>query len=82
MGASTGMLEVVGESLNEDVAASVAKSTAATGNTATARIVTERGVKAKNIKMKGDAVVVTVEQEASNSQILEQMHIEYRRVRG
>lgn len=82
MGASSGTLEVVGDSLNEDVAESVAKSTAATGNTATARIVPERGVKAKNIKMKGDAVVVTVDQEASNSQVLEQMQVEYMRVRG
>jgi hypothetical protein len=72
MGASSGTLEVVGDSLNED----------ATGNTATARIVPERGVKAKNIKMKGDAVVVTVDQEASNSQVLEQMQVEYMRVRG
>lgn len=82
MGAYSGILEVVGEALNENVAESVAKSTAATGNTASARVVPSKGVKAKNIKMKGDAVVVTVDEDASNSQVLEQMQVEYIRVRG
>jgi len=82
MGASSGTLEVVGEALNEEVAESVAKSTAATGNTASARVIPNKGTKAKNIKMKGDAVVVAVEDDATNSQVLEQMHAEYMRVRG
>ena len=82
MGASSGTLEVIGEALNEEVAESVAKSTAATGNTASARVVPSQGNKPKNIKMKGDAVVVTVDEEATNSQVLEQMHEEYARVRG
>lgn len=82
MGASSGTLEVIGEALNEEVAESVAKSTAATGNTASARVVPSKGNKPKNIKMKGDAVVVTVDEEATNSQVLEQMHEEYTRVRG
>lgn len=82
MGASSGTLEVIGEALNEDVAESVAKSTAATGNTASARVVPSKGKKPKNITMKGDAVVVTVNEEATNTQVLEQMHEEYTRVRG
>ncbi len=82
MGASSGTLEVVGEALNEEVAESVAKSTAATGNTASARVIPNKGTKAKNIKMKGDAVVVVVEDNATSSQVLEQMHAEYMRVRG
>src|SRR5690606_24212351 len=82
MGASSGTLEVVGEALNEEVAESVAKSTAATGNTASARVIPNKGTKAKNIKMKGDAVVVAVEDDATNSQVLEQMHAEDMRVRG
>lgn len=82
MGASSGTLEVIGEALNEDVAESVAKSTAATGNTASARVVPSKGNKPRNIKMKGDAVVVTVAEEATNTQVLEQMHEEYTRVRG
>jgi hypothetical protein len=82
MGASSGTLEVLGEALNEEVAESVAKSTAATGNTASARVIPSKGNKPKNIKMKGDAVVVTVAEEATNTQVLEQMHEEYMRVRG
>ncbi|BCV45453.1 hypothetical protein TUM17379_24710 [Shewanella algae] len=82
IGASSGTLEVIGEALNEEVAESVAKSTAATGNTASARVVPSKGNKPKNIKMKGDAVVVTVAEEATNTQVLEQMHEEYTRVRG
>lgn len=82
MGASSGTLEVVGEALNEEVAESVAKSTAATGNTASARVIPNKGTKAKNIKMNGDAVVVVVEDNATSSQVLEQMHAEYMRVRG
>lgn len=82
MGASSGVLEVVGDGLNEEVAESVAKSTAATGNTASARIIPSHGKKAKNIKMKGDAVVVSVDDEASSSDVLEQMQAEYMRVRG
>lgn len=82
MSASSGTLEVIGDALNEAVAESVAKSTAATGNTASARVIPSKGNKPKNIKMKGDAVVVTVAEEASNTQVLEQMHAEYTRVRG
>lgn len=81
MGASSGALEVIGEALNEEVVESVAKSTAATGNTASARVVSSRGNKPKNIKMKGDAVVVTVEDEATSIQVLKQMHEVYARVR-
>lgn len=82
MGASSGTLEVTGEALNEEVAESVAKSTAATGNTASARVVPYKGNKPKNIKMKGDAVVVIVEEGATSAQVLKKMHEEYSRVRG
>ncbi len=82
MGASSGTLEVVGEALNEEVAESVAKSTAATGNTASARVIPNKGTKAKNIRMKGDAVVVAVDNDATSLQVLSQMHAEYMRVRG
>ncbi|MBF4339166.1 hypothetical protein EAY42_29205, partial [Vibrio anguillarum] len=43
IGAQTGALEVKGEALNEEVVESVAKSTAATANTASARIIPEEG---------------------------------------
>ena len=32
--------------------------------------------------MKGDAVVVSVEEESTNTEVLERMHEEYSRVRG
>lgn len=80
--ASSGTLEVNGEALSEEVAESVAKSTAATGNTASARVVTSKGNKAENIKMKGDAVVVTVSEAATTTEVLEKMREEYARVRG
>lgn len=82
MGASSGTLEVIGDALNEDVAEAVVKSTAATGNTASARIITSKGGKAKNIKMKGDAVAISVEEASSSSNVLERMQDEYARVRG
>lgn len=82
IGASFGVLEVVGEALNEEVAESIAKSTASTGNTASARVIPNKSAKAKNIKMKGDAVVVTVADDATSIQVLEQMRAEYMRVRG
>lgn len=80
--ASSGTLEVNGEALSEEVAESVAKSTAATGNTASARVVTSKGNNAENIKMKGDAVVVTVSEAATTTEVLEKMRKEYARVRG
>jgi len=82
MGAVSGTLEVTGDTLNEKVAELVAKSSAATGNTASATVVPIEGKKAKNIKMKGEAVVVNVEEGAEISEILEQMKDEYSRVRG
>lgn len=81
MGAQSGTLEVSGEALNEEIAELVAKSTAATGNTATARVIPSKGKKARNIKMKGDAVVVAVDYESSAEDVLEKMQVEYKRVR-
>tara|TARA_R110001583_G_scaffold195165_1_gene369763 strand:+ start:942 stop:1748 length:807 start_codon:yes stop_codon:yes gene_type:complete len=82
MGAQSGTLEVVGDALNEEVAEVVAKSTAATGNTASARVIPSKGSKAKNIKMKGDAVVVAVDDKSTFLEVIEQMQVEYMRVRG
>ncbi len=82
MGAEKGTLEVQGKSLNENTAELVAKSTAATANTATARIIPERGSKSIPIKMKGSTVVVTVDEEATAEETLVRMHEEYERVRG
>lgn len=81
MGAEKGTLEVQGKSLDEGTAELIAKSTAATGNTASARIIPEKGKKSIPIKMKGSAVVVTVDEEATTQELLSQMHNEYGRIR-
>lgn len=82
MGAQKGALEVQGDALNEDVAESIAKSTAATGNTASARIQQSAASKSILIKMKGDAVSIVVDEEASYRDVLSLMQEEYGRVRG
>ena len=81
MGAEKGALEVQGKSLNENTAEKIAKSTAATGNTATARVILERGGKSVPIKMQGSAVVVAVDEDSSTSEVLNHMREEYSRVR-
>ena len=81
MGAESGTLEVVGEALNEEVAEAVTKSTAATGNTASARIIAGANRKATTIRMKGDAVSVTLNDDATTSEVLERVQEEYTKVR-
>lgn len=76
-----GSVEVVGDSLNEDAVEAVAKSTAATGNTAAAKIQAKRGGKTIIIKMKGDAVRVPLNSEVSREQALEELQAAYYRVR-
>ncbi|MDN3679648.1 hypothetical protein BH581_11655 [Vibrio splendidus] len=82
IGAQTGSLEVKGEALNEEVAESIAKSTAATANTASARIIPAEGKKVVPIRMKGDAVSVVVSLDASYRDVLARIQDEYSRVRG
>lgn len=82
MGADKGILEVQGKSLDESTAEMVAKSTAATGNTASARIITESGKKSVPIQMKGGAVVISVEEEAAPEEVLAQMRDKYENIRG
>lgn len=82
MGALSGNLEVQGDSLNEEVAEAVAHSTAATGNTATARIVRKKGNKPIPITMKGSAVVVPVDEVSSTGEALEQILEKYQEIRG
>ena len=81
MGAEKGMLEVQGSSLNESTAEKIAKSTAATGNYATARIIEKEGGKSKPIKMGKGAVVVTVDEDSTPDDVLSHMREEYTRVR-
>lgn len=81
IGADQGSVSVKGESLNEDAVASVAKSTAATGNKAYALIQTERDSKPVSISFKGTARKVLIDQETGMAQALESIQFEYREVR-
>ncbi len=81
LGADQGSVSVKGESLNEEAIASVAKSTAATGNSASALIQTEKGARPIPISFKGDARKVLIEQETDMGQALKSIQLEYGEVR-
>lgn len=81
MGAQTGSLEVRGHALNEEVAEAVAKSTAATGNKASARIIPKNGDKEMLIRMEGEAVVISIDEDSSTSDVIERMQKRYAEVR-
>ncbi|QSA96922.1 hypothetical protein [Methylococcus sp. EFPC2] len=76
-----GTVEVVGEQLNEENIVAVAKSTAATGNTASAKIQPSHDKEYTIIKLKGDAVRITVDTEKPKSEALKEMQEAYYRVR-
>lgn len=82
MDADKGAVEVQGKSLDQEVAAAVAKSTAATGNTASARIIPEKGKTAMSITMKGGGVVVPIAENAPLKDIISRVREVYARVRG
>ena len=81
LGAEHGSVSVKGESLNDEAVASVAKSTAATGNSAAALIQTGKGLRPISISFKGDARKVLIEQETEMAQALESIQREYAEVR-
>ncbi|WP_155833658.1 hypothetical protein [Halomonas sp. BC04] len=72
-----------GESLNQEAVVSVTKSVAATGNEASARILEKQGQKTKRIRLKGDPLkLIYEENEFSTEEALEDVRLEYLRVRG
>ena len=79
--AEQGSVSVKGESLNSEAIVSVAKSTAATGNSATALIQTERGTRPIPISFKGDARKVLIDQETGMTEALEAIQRQYGEVR-
>ncbi|WP_050571450.1 hypothetical protein [Dickeya dadantii] len=81
IGAQRGVLDVQGESLNEAVVESVAKSTAATANMASARIIPSKGSKPTKIKIQGDAISVPVDKADSYRAVLGKIQLEYKKVR-
>jgi len=81
--ASGGKTTIAGEELNKDVVVSVAKSTAATGNKASARIQEKQGETCITVNMLGDPVKMIYEEEDHDVKIvLRDMLDKYRRVRG
>ncbi len=72
---------VKGESLDDDAVAAVAKSTAATGNTASALIQVEKGSRPISISFKGDARRVVIDAEVEEAEALAMIQREYREVR-
>lgn len=66
MNGERGSVEVTGKNLNSETIEAVAKSTAGTGNTASAKIQAERDQKAIQISLKGDPAKVAVDSELRN----------------
>lgn len=66
LGGENGSIQVFGESLDKDVIEAVTKSTAATANTASARIKTERNKKPVPVYLKGEAVKISIDDDASS----------------
>lgn len=76
-----GSVEVVGNSLNEETVEAVAKSTAATGNSASAKIQPKKDKKIIAIHLGGDAVRVPVDLDISRVQALAELQEAYYGVR-
>lgn len=81
LGGENGSVEVYGKSLNEDVVEAVTKSTAATGNTASARIKKSDQKKSIAISLKGDAVRVSVEDTATDLEAFQEIRYVYNGIR-
>ena len=81
MNGQSGAVEVSGTSLNEQTIEAVAKATAATGNTASARIQPRRGKRTVPIYLKGDAVQIAFEQGEDKRLAVAEMREKYFEVR-
>lgn len=79
--ARQGAVSVSGDSLNEEAVAAVAKSTAATGNQASALIQPERGRRLVSISFQGNATKMIVESEAPQEHVLSVIRQGYSGVR-
>jgi hypothetical protein len=76
-----GKAQIKGDDLNRDVLQSVTRSTAATGNEASATIAREKGQKATTLHLRGDAVKQRFEEEDKPEAVLRDLEELYRRVR-
>jgi len=77
-----GRAQVDGEDLNRETITAVTKSTAATGNNASAKIKRERGARAVKIHLGGSALGASYEEDVHDPlQVLEDLRSLYQRVR-
>jgi hypothetical protein len=81
LGADEGSVSVKGASLDDEAVAAIAKSTAATGNTASALIQVEKGSRPIPISFKGDARRVVIDSEIEKADALRHIQQEYGEVR-
>lgn len=82
MDANAGAVEVLGNDINAEAAEAVARSTAATANTASATIIESHGAKSRRIHLKKGALIAQVDPEAGRKDILDELKSEYMRVRS
>lgn len=78
---TNGTVAVRGDDLDEETVAAVAKSTAATGNQASALIQPERGRRLISVSLDGNAVKVIAETDAQKSSTLKKIRESYHGVR-
>ncbi len=81
MNAETGSVETNGTDLNGEVIEAVTKSTASTGNKASARIQENQGEKVKRIDLKGNIIKVMAKKTDTWKNILNKLQNAYKRVR-
>ena len=78
---SKGKAQIQGEDLNRGVIQSVARSTAATGNEASATIKRERGQRSTVVHLRGDAAKRRYDQDEKLEAVLKDLQGLYKRVR-
>jgi hypothetical protein len=76
-----GKAQIQGDDLNRGVLQSVARSTAATGNEASATIKRERGQRSTVVHLRGDAAKRRYDEDEKPQAVLEDLQKLYRRVR-
>lgn len=81
MNGDQGSVAVAGRALNEETVVAVAKSTAATGNSASAVIQEDRGAPSVTISLHGDARKVVADSDAGKETTLRTIQTAYREVR-
>lgn len=77
MNASEGSATVKGDHLNEDTAEAVARSTAATGNDASARLQYREGARSETVSLQGNTVSTTVDEQTASEEVVDAIMSKY-----